>query len=69
MVDFTPRKKPINATAYSETLKKLRHAFRNKRRGLLSDGINLLSDNAGQHTARVTQNLIQSFRWQDLLSS
>jgi hypothetical protein len=46
------------------TLKKLRQAIRNKRRGMLSRGVVMIHDNARPHTAAATQNLITTFGWE-----
>jgi hypothetical protein len=54
LVDFLPRGDTINAAAYCETLKRLRPAIHNKRRGMLTRGVCLLHDNARPHTAGVT---------------
>uniref|UniRef100_A0A1B6CI32 Mariner Mos1 transposase n=1 Tax=Clastoptera arizonana TaxID=38151 RepID=A0A1B6CI32_9HEMI len=51
LIDFMARGDTINANAYCETLKKLRWAIQNRRRGLLSDGVILLHDNARPHAA------------------
>ncbi|KAL4143874.1 hypothetical protein QTP88_006129 [Uroleucon formosanum] len=53
----------INAAKYCETLKKLRRAIQNKRRGLFTSGVCLLHDNARPHTANVTKQLLDSFGW------
>lgn len=66
LVDFLPRNDTINSTTYCETLNKLRRAIQNKRRGMLSKGILLLHDNARPHAANQTQDLITSFRWEQL---
>ncbi|GBM35427.1 hypothetical protein AVEN_181522-1 [Araneus ventricosus] len=60
LVEFLPR----GAVRYCETLRKLRRAIQNKRRGMLSQGTVLLHDNAGPHSAGITQNLIQPFGWE-----
>jgi len=52
----------INADAYCETVRKLRRAIQNKRRGMLSSGTVLLHDNARPHTAARTAQLLQQFR-------
>ncbi|GBM02173.1 Mariner Mos1 transposase [Araneus ventricosus] len=52
------------AVRYCETLRKLRRAIQNKRRGMLSQGIVLLHDNARSHSAGVNQNLMQQFDWE-----
>ncbi|GBM77857.1 hypothetical protein AVEN_24609-1 [Araneus ventricosus] len=64
LVEFLPRGETINAVRYCETLRQLRRAIQNKRRGILSQSILLLHDNARTHSAVVTQNLIQQFGWE-----
>lgn len=64
LVEFLPRGETINAARYCETLKKLRRAIQNKRRGMLSQGIVLLHDNARPHAAGVTQRQIEAFGWE-----
>lgn len=39
MIDFMPRGTIINADRYSETVRKLRRAIENKRRGMLTKGV------------------------------
>lgn len=63
LVEFMPQGQTINAEAYCETLRKLRRAIQNKRRGMLTKGVLLLHDNARPHAAVRTQNLIDSFGW------
>ena len=63
-IDFLERGLTINADAYCETVRKLRWAIQNKRRGMLSSGIVLLHDNARPHTAARTAQLLQQFRWE-----
>ncbi|GFX27903.1 mariner Mos1 transposase [Trichonephila clavipes] len=46
LIDFLPRGQTINAAGYCETLRKLRRAIQNKRRGFLSKGVVFLHDNA-----------------------
>jgi len=55
LVDFMPRNTTINAEAYCATLRRLRKAIQNRRRGKHSRGIVLINDNARPHTARLTQ--------------
>ena len=64
LVEFLPQGTTINSVVYCETLKKLRCAIQNKRRGMLSATILLLHDNARPHSAAQTQDLITSFRWE-----
>ena len=63
LIEFLPQGETINASRYCETLKKLRRAIQNKRRGLLQKGVCLLHDNARPHTANATKQLLESFGW------
>ncbi|GFW48797.1 uncharacterized protein TNCV_4243771 [Trichonephila clavipes] len=66
LVNFMPQGATINSGAYCESLRKLRRALQNKRRGMLSKGVLLLHDNARPHTSRTTRVLIESFGWEVL---
>ena len=69
LVDFMPCNTTINADAYCATLRCLRQAIQNRRRGKLSYDIVLIHDNACPHTARQTQSLLHdAFHW-DIWSS
>jgi len=61
LCEFMPRGTAINGDRYCETLKKLRRAIQNKRRGKLTKGVRLHQDNAQLHTARKTTELIAQF--------
>jgi len=61
-----PQGTTINSAVYCETLKKLRRAIQNKRRGTLSATILLLHNNAWPHSAAQTQDLITSFKWEQM---
>ena len=63
LINFLPRGKTSNADVYCETIKKLRRAIQNKRRGLLSKGVALFHDNARPHTANVTKNVLKELDW------
>ncbi|KAL4126639.1 hypothetical protein QTP88_010851 [Uroleucon formosanum] len=63
LIEYLPQGETINAARYCKTLKKLRRAIQNKRRGLLTSGVCLLHDNARPHTANVTKQLLDSFGW------
>ncbi|XP_015438009.1 PREDICTED: histone-lysine N-methyltransferase SETMAR-like [Dufourea novaeangliae] len=64
LVDFMPSGTTINADRYCETLKKLRRAIQNRRRGMLSKGVSILYDNARPHVACTTVALLQQFGWE-----
>ncbi|GBN56033.1 Histone-lysine N-methyltransferase SETMAR [Araneus ventricosus] len=51
LIEFMTRGTTINSEVYCRTLKKLKRAIQNKRRGLLSSGVVLLHDSARPHTA------------------
>ncbi|GFU53497.1 histone-lysine N-methyltransferase SETMAR [Trichonephila clavipes] len=63
LIYFLPRGQTINAAGYCETLRKLRRAIQNKRRGFLSKGVVFLHDNARPHTENVTKTLLRGFGW------
>ncbi|KAK8406892.1 hypothetical protein O3P69_007447 [Scylla paramamosain] len=57
----------VNSERYSDMLiNKLKPAIRNKRRGLLSEGVLLLHDNARPHTAVHTINILQELHFEVL---
>jgi hypothetical protein len=63
-LEFLPQRSTINAGVYCDTPKKLCRAIQNKRRGMLSQGVVMLHDNARPHTAAATQDLIATFGWE-----
>jgi len=56
----------VNANRFCDTLRKLKTAIKNRRRGLLSKGVILLQDNTRPHVAKVCKDLMQHFRWEVL---
>ena len=66
LVESLPQGTTINSAVYCETLKKLRRAIQNKRRGMLGATILLLCDNARPHSAAQTQDVIASFKWEQM---
>jgi len=66
LVEFFPQGTTINSAVYCETLKKMRRAIQNKRRGMLSATILLLHDNARPHSVAQTQDLITSFKLEQM---
>ncbi|KAJ4452219.1 hypothetical protein ANN_03737 [Periplaneta americana] len=64
LIDFLPRGETVNADHYCETLRKLRRAIQNKRRGMLIAEVVLLHDNARPHTARRTAAALTEFGWE-----
>jgi histone-lysine N-methyltransferase SETMAR len=63
LVNFMEPGTTINADVYCQTLRRLRRAIQNKRRGMLSSGVVLIHDNARPHTAAVTRELLAQFQW------
>ena len=66
LIEFMAPGTTINAAAYCQTLKRLRRAIQNKRRGMLTSGVLLLHDNARPHTANVTKALLEGLKWEVL---
>jgi hypothetical protein len=64
LVEFMPRGTTINAKSYCATLRRLRYAIQNRRRGILSSGMMLLHDNAYPHAAARMQAMLQEFGWE-----
>ncbi|UYV67486.1 hypothetical protein LAZ67_5000874 [Cordylochernes scorpioides] len=62
--DFMRQGTTINFDRYCETLKQLRRAIQNKRRGMLTKGVRVHHDNAQPHTAHQTTALIEEFEWE-----
>lgn len=54
----------INAFRYSESLTRLRTAIKNKRSGLLTEGVILLLDNAGPHIANIITSQFAQMGWE-----
>ncbi|KAG8282048.1 hypothetical protein J6590_108589 [Homalodisca vitripennis] len=53
----------VNSDRYCDTVRKLRRAIQNRRRGKLSSGVRLLHDNARPHVSRETQELLTNIGW------
>ncbi|GFS57054.1 mariner Mos1 transposase [Trichonephila clavipes] len=64
LIDFLPRRETVNADRYYETLRKLRRAIQNKRRGMLNAGVVFPHDNAHPHTARRRAAVLTGFGWE-----
>uniref|UniRef100_A0A1B6H603 Mos1 transposase HTH domain-containing protein n=1 Tax=Homalodisca liturata TaxID=320908 RepID=A0A1B6H603_9HEMI len=64
LVEFMQQGTTITKESYCETLHRLRRAIQNKRRGMLSSGVVLIHDNARPHSANVTKQLLQKFKWE-----
>ncbi|GBM51790.1 Histone-lysine N-methyltransferase SETMAR [Araneus ventricosus] len=63
LIEFMTRGTTINSQVYCRTLKKLKRAIPNKRRGLLSSGVVLLHDNARPHTAVGAGAVLHKLKW------
>jgi hypothetical protein len=64
MEEFTQQGTTITSEEYCETLKTLRGAMQNKRRGILTSSVALLYDNAHPHTATHIRALLENFIWE-----
>jgi hypothetical protein len=54
----------LSHVLYCETLKNLRMAIQDKKRGMLTSGVVLLHDNACPHIAFHTRALLEHFNWE-----
>jgi hypothetical protein len=63
-VEFMQQGNTITSEMYCETLKKLRRAIQNKKRGMLTSGVVLIHDNTGPHTAARTRVMLEHFNWE-----
>jgi histone-lysine N-methyltransferase SETMAR len=66
LVEFLPQGSTVNAGVYCNILKKWHCEIQNKRRGMLSQGVVMLHDNACPHIAATMQDLITTFDWVQL---
>ncbi|UYV69385.1 hypothetical protein LAZ67_6003399 [Cordylochernes scorpioides] len=64
LCDFMRRGITIHSNRYCETLKQLRRAIQNKRRGMLTKGVRFHHDNARPHTDCQTTALNEEFGWE-----
>jgi hypothetical protein len=66
MVEFMQKGTTITSEGHCETLKKLRKATQNKRRGMLISGVRIvpLLISARPHTAACTRALLEHFNWE-----
>ncbi|XP_017791911.1 PREDICTED: histone-lysine N-methyltransferase SETMAR-like [Habropoda laboriosa] len=63
LCEFMPAGTTNNADRYCVTLKNLRRAIQNRKRGMLTKGVRFHQDNARPYIARVTTDLINKFGW------
>lgn len=66
LVEFLQHRRTINSDVYCEALRSLRRSIKNKRLGLLIEGVVLLHDNAHTHISRVTHAELAKFKWEQL---
>jgi histone-lysine N-methyltransferase SETMAR len=60
LIEFQERGRSVTAASYCSLLERLKTAIRNKRKGLLTQGVILLHDNARPHTAHLTVEAIDN---------
>ncbi|XKL63434.1 hypothetical protein PGB90_005798 [Kerria lacca] len=63
LVDYLEKGRTINAAYYCDILDRLQKAIKNKRPGLLSKKVFLIHDNARPHSAQITQEKLEKFKW------
>jgi histone-lysine N-methyltransferase SETMAR len=63
MVSFVQQGTIITPEVYYETLKNLRRAIQNERRGMLTSGIVLLHESPHPHTAARIRAVLENFNW------
>jgi len=59
LVEFQEHGRTLNASSYCSLLERLKLVIRTKRKGLLTQGVILLRDNARPHTARLTLETVE----------
>ena len=67
LVEFQEHGRTVTAASYCSLLKRLKAAIKNKRPGLLTQGVLLFHDNARPHTAHMTLEAINNLGF-ELLS-
>jgi histone-lysine N-methyltransferase SETMAR len=66
LLEWMPNKTTITGTTYAQTLRNLRCAIKEKRRGKLTRGVLLLHDNAPSHTSRIAKAAVAENKFQEL---
>ncbi|GFW12643.1 mariner Mos1 transposase [Trichonephila clavipes] len=66
LVEFLEHRKYINSDVNCVKLRRLRNSIKNKRPGLLTEGVVLLHDNVCPHVSRLTQMELDKFKWKTL---
>jgi len=64
LLDYVEPGSTIKSERYCETLKKLRRAIQNKRRGKMCSKVLFFHDNASPHNAIHTRELLDHFGWE-----
>ncbi len=62
MIEYTPPCRTVTADIYFNTLMHLQQAIKEKRSGLLSEGVVLMHDNARPHTVTLAISLLAVFK-------
>lgn len=66
LIEYMKRGDTIKAASYVTTLRNLREAIKEKRRGKLTAGVLLLHDNAPVHTARVSKAAVRQCGFEEI---
>jgi len=67
LVEFQEHGRTVNASSYCSLLERHKTAIRTKRKGMLTQGVILLHDNARPHTARLTLETVEQLGLEVLL--
>lgn len=66
MIEYTEKGHSITAASYANTLRNLKKAIKEKRRGKLTAGVLLLHDNAPVHTGRIAKAAVRDCGFEEI---
>ncbi|KAJ8728788.1 hypothetical protein PYW07_006484 [Mythimna separata] len=66
LIEYTKKGQSITAASYATTLRNLKEAIKEKRRGKLTAGVLLLHDNAPVHKARLAQAAVREYGFEEI---
>lgn len=66
LCDYVPPNETVNAASFCQLLEKLRASIKLRRRGMLTNGVIIHTDNARPHVANSTTAHLHRYRWRVL---